>query len=165
MNLETVIKELNLTPHPEGGYFCETYRSGETIGRDGLPDRYGGNRAFGTSIFYLLNSHDKSYFHRLKSDELWYFHLGAVIVLHVIDPRQGYRFIELGPDLAGGEQLQQVIPAGSWFAAEVKGQTGFALAGCAVFPGFDFADFEMGCRETLLLEYPSLSDIILKFSR
>jgi hypothetical protein len=165
LNLETVIKELNLRPHPEGGYFCETYRSAETIGTGGLPDRYGGGRAFGTSIFYLLNSHDKSHFHRLKSDELWYFHLGATIVLHVIDPRQGYRPVELGPDLAGGEQLQWVIPAGSWFAAEVKGQTGFALAGCAVFPGFDFADFEMGNRYALLAEYPGLSEVIRKFCK
>lgn len=165
MNLETVIKELNLKPHPEGGYFCETYRSAETIGKDGLPERYSGERAFGTSIFYLLSSHDKSYFHRLKSDEIWYFHLGAAIALHVIDPKQGYRSVELGPDPAKGQKLQWVIPAGSWFAAEVKGQTGFALAGCAVFPGFDFADFEMGNRDALLAEYPGLSEVIRKFCK
>ena len=115
MKLETVIKELNLKPHPEGGYFCETYRSAETIGSSALPGRYGGDRAFGTSIFYLLNGHDKSYFHRLKSDELWYFHLGAAIVLHVIDPQQGYYPVELGPDLTkigakrNKEYLRQAI--------------------------------------------------------
>ena len=165
MKLETVIKELNLKPHPEGGYFCETYRSAETIGTGCLPDRYGGGRAFGTSIFYLLNGHDKSYFHRLKSDEIWYFHLGAAIVLHVIDPENGYYPVELGPDLTEGEKLQWVIPAGSWFAAEVKGQTGFALAGCAVFPGFDFADFEMGNQDALLAQYPGLSEVIGKFCK
>jgi len=165
VNLETIIKELNLKPHPEGGYFCESYRSKEKIGVPGLPDRYAGDRAFGTSIYYLLNGHDKSCFHRLKSDEIWYFHLGETAVLHVIDPEKGYYPVELGPCLSEGEKLQSIIPAGSWFAAEVKHQTGFSLVGCAVFPGFEFADFEMGCREILLLKYPSLSDIILKFSR
>jgi hypothetical protein len=165
LKLETVIKELNLKPHPEGGYFCETYRSAEIIGTGGLPERYGGDRAFGTSIFYLLKGHDKSYFHRLKSDEIWYFHLGAAIVLHVIDPEKGYYPVELGPNLTEGEKLQWVIPAGSWFAAEVKGQAGFALAGCAVFPGFDFADFEMGKQDALLTQYPGLSEVIRKFCK
>jgi predicted cupin superfamily sugar epimerase len=165
LKLETVIKELNLKPHPEGGYFCETYRSAETIGKGGLPERYPGERAFGTSILYLLEGHDKSHFHRLKSDEIWYFHLGAAIVLHVVDPRQGYTSIELGSNPAKGQKLQWVIPKGAWFAAEVKGQTGFALAGCAVFPGFDFADFEMGNRDALLAEYPGLSEVIRKFCK
>jgi len=165
MKLETVIKELNLKPHPEGGYFYEYYRSTEKIRTDGLPDRYPGDRVFGTSIFYLLNAAEKSHFHRLKSDEIWYYHLGSTAVIHVIDPEKGYYPIELGPRLSEGEKLQYIIPAGCWFAAEVKHQTGFSLVGCAVFPGFDFADFEMGNRDALLTEYPWLSEVIRKFCK
>ncbi len=157
------IRGLQLVPHPEGGHYRETYRASETVTRAALPSRFPGDRCFATSIYYLLQGGEVSTFHRIRSDELWYHHDGAAIVIHVIDPEGRYRALRLGRDMGAGEAPQAVVSAGSWFGATVEG--GFALAGCSVAPGFDFADFELARRDALLEEFPECGDIILKLTR
>ena len=157
------IRGLQLVPHPEGGHYRETYRSPETVQHAALPSRFPGNRCFATSIYYMLQSNEVSMFHRIRSDEIWYHHDGAAIIIHVIEQGGRYRTLRLGRDIGAGDAPQAVVPAGGWFGATVEGD--FALAGCSVAPGFDFADFELARREALLEEFPQYGDIILKLTR
>ncbi len=156
---ENWIKKLRLLSHPEGGFFREVYRSGETIDGDALPERYSGDRNFSTSIYYLLRGEDFSAFHKLKSDEIWHFYYGSPLIVHIFDSDGKYSKLFLGNDFTKEETPQIVIPRGSVFAAEVSDKTSFALIGCTVAPGFDFADFELCEREKLFElfgEYRSL---------
>lgn len=148
------IKTLELIEHPEGGYFRETYRAGESIPAEALPSRYGGPRAFSTSITFLLRAGQVSHFHRLRSDEVWHFYEGGPLQFHLFDERGAYRRLRLGRDPEAGEVLQTVLPRGVLFGAELWRPRSFALCGCTVAPGFDFADFEFGRREDLLARFP-----------
>ena len=159
------IDRLNLIPHPEGGYYRETYRSGLSIARDALPLQFTGPRLVSTAIYFLLESNNFSAFHRLRSDELWHFHAGSAITVHVIEPEGSYSGIQLGADPDAGEVLQAVVKAGRWFASEVRDATKFALAGCTVSPGFDFADFELGKRSNLIKIYPQHRALIERLTR
>lgn len=159
MNAQYYIKSLHLQPHPEGGYFAETYRSAESIQKGALPDRFGGTRSFGTAIYFLLESHHFSAFHRIQADEIWHFYAGGPLEVFVINPDATLTVVRLGNDLAKGEVFQAVVPAGCWFGSKPVANSAapgadFSLVGCTVAPGFDFADFEMGNRATLLAEYP-----------
>lgn len=142
------IDHLNLQPHPEGGYYKEVFRSVNEVTRAGATD----TKQACTSIYYLLEGADFSGFHRLASDELWYFHKGAPLHIHVIDNEGTNTIIELSDSPTGS--LQAVIPPNTWFAAEIPSATGFALVSCAVAPGFDFAEFEMAKKAGLLAQYP-----------
>lgn len=160
------IKRLGLAGHPEGGYFLETYRSGETIAPGALPGRFGGGeRAFCTAIYFLLAGNDFSAFHRLKSDEIWHFHTGATLNIHVIDADGSHRVQRLGSSQAAGESFQAVVRAGSWFGAELEERDSYALVGCTVAPGFDFRDFEMADRDALIGAYPGNRRIIERLTR
>ncbi len=130
------IATLGLEPHPEGGYFRENWRSDRVLD---LPD-YDGPRSAGTCIHFLLPTGDESAWHRVASDEIWLWQGGDPLELLISTERGGdARVITLG-----GELLQAVVPAGEWQAARpVAGAHGYALVGCVVVPGFDFADFEM----------------------
>jgi predicted cupin superfamily sugar epimerase len=161
----TLVKKLDLQPHPEGGYFKEVYRSNEIIEKSGLPERYESSRCFGTSIYYLLEGEQFSSFHKIKSDEIWHFYLGSAIVLHLINSNGEYSKIVVGKDVENDEQLQFTIPYGTWFAAEVKDKSSYSLVGCTVSPGFDFADFEMGERKKLIEEFPAHENIITRLTR
>lgn len=158
------IKNLNLQAHPEGGFYKETYRSSENIPAPGLPDRFGGSRSFSTAIYFLLRSEDRSLFHRIKSDELWHYHAGSSLSITVLDDR-GLTLHKLGPELEKGESLQIVIPAGSWFGAKVDQENSYTLSGCTVAPGFDFQDFELADRATLLKTFPTHPDIIEQLTK
>ncbi len=158
------IEQLGLIRHPEGGWFRETYRSREQLAASALPERFGGERSCCTSIYFLLEQGDFSALHRIKSDELWHFHSGCAVLIHVIAADGSYQELRLGPDIAAGEQFQAVVPAGCWFGAELKGE-GFALVGCTVAPGFDFADFELGKQEELSLRYPEQADLVRRLTR
>jgi len=103
--LDYVVK-LNLTPHPEGGYYKEVYRSNENIDQNALPKRYAGDRNFGTSIYYLLPNGTFSSFHRLKSDEIWNFYLGSSLVIYLLTDEITPSVITLGNNIANGEQPQ-----------------------------------------------------------
>jgi predicted cupin superfamily sugar epimerase len=159
------IERLQLRPHPEGGYYRETYRSHETIARAGLPGRFSGDRAFSTAIYFLLEGTDFSAFHRIKQDEVWHFYDGSAVIVHVVGPDGSYSTVTVGRDLQAGEVPQAVVRAGCFFAASVKDPRSYALVGCTVAPGFDFADFEMPGREHLCQLYPQHREIIQRLTR
>jgi uncharacterized protein len=153
------IKQLDLQPHPEGGFFKETYRSQGVISQQALDTKFSGNRNFSTAIYFLLRSKDRSLFHRIKSDELWHFYAGSSLTLFVLSPN-GLETHMLGCNPEKNESLQVVIPAGCWFGARVNEENSYVLSGCTVAPGFDFADFEFGKREVLLQQFPDHKNII-----
>ena len=162
---ERWIAHLSLAPHPEGGYFRETYRSAEVIPRSGLPERFPGDRHFSTAIYFLLRGDDFSALHRIKSDEVWHFYAGTTLSVHVIDPAGDYTRVRLGTDIAAGEVPQAVVPAGHLFGASVDDPASFALVGCTVAPGFDFRDFEMPPRRELLARHPRHREVIERLTR
>jgi predicted cupin superfamily sugar epimerase len=154
------INHLQLLPHPEGGFYKETYRSKEVIEASALPDRFKGDRHFSTAIYFLLRSEDRSVFHRIKSDELWHFYQGSTLLIYVF-VKDELKIFRLGSDLEKGELLQLVIPANCWFGAEVENPNSFTLCGCTVSPGFDFQDFEMAERDDLLADHPEHAEAII----
>lgn len=164
-NAQYWIDRLNLVPHPEGGYYCETYRSKVSVAKDALPPEFPGARLISTAIYFLLEGESFSAFHRLRSDELWHFHVGGTITVHVIDRDGGYSKIRLGGNPDAGEAFQAVVKAGCWFASRVHDPASFALAGCTVSPGFDFADFELGKRSELVRLYPQHQVLIEQLTR
>ncbi len=155
MNANDWIKKLTLLPHPEGGYYKETYRSKE----ESVFENFNGKRNISTAIYFLLEEKDKSHFHRIQSDELWFFHEGEALEIFVLKADK-VEVIALGKNIEQGEQLQAVIPAGLWFGARLKNQTGYALVSCTVAPGFDFRDFELGKKGELLSLFPQHTPII-----
>src|SRR5262245_8465525 len=157
------IARLRLQPHPEGGYFREAYRSPLTLAADQLPPRYGGPRPAATSILFLLRAGEPSALHRLASDELWHFHAGNAIRVHMIDDRGAYETLRLGLDAESA--VQGVVPAGRWFGAEGVEGGAFALVGCTVAPGFDFADFELARRDELAARFPQHAELIARLTR
>jgi len=159
------IEGLQLRRHPEGGWFRENYRSEEVLAAAGLPRRFGGDRAFSTAIYFLLEGEDFSALHRIKQDEVWHFYDGSPLTLHVIDPEGRYSTIEVGRDLWAGEVPQAVVKAGCLFGATVNDTRSYALVGCTVAPGFDFADFEMPGLEELCRLYPRQRQVIERLTR
>jgi hypothetical protein len=164
-NAQCWIDRLSLSPHPEGGYFRVTYQSNLTIVQDALPSAFHGNRSASTAIYFLLAEKDFSAFHRLASDELWHFYAGHALTVYVIDPEGNYSELHLGDRFEAGEVFQAVVKAGSWFASRLKNPAGFALVGCTVAPGFDFADFEMAKRSELVGIYPEHRPLIEELTR
>lgn len=154
------IERLNLTAHPEGGFFRETYRSGDHIPHAGLPERFSGPRPFSTAIYFLVTGQAPSRLHRLKGEELWHFYAGAALTLHLFHPDGRYEAKLLGSDPDRGESFQVLIPAGCWFGASVADPDGYALTGCTVAPGFDFDDFILARRSELLLLFPDHSALV-----
>ncbi|HEY0463245.1 MAG TPA: cupin domain-containing protein, partial [Polyangiaceae bacterium] len=155
-----VITLLGLAPHPEGGFFRETFRAPAKVAAPHAPV----SRAASTAIYFLLRAGEYSAFHTVTSDEVWHHYLGATLELHTIDRAGMHQRVELGPQLQHGECPQWVVPAGTLQAARVIGD-GFALCGCTVAPGFDFADFDMPSRSQLVSRYPALADLIESFTR
>jgi predicted cupin superfamily sugar epimerase len=153
------IDHLNLQPHPEGGFYKEVFRSAQDILRTTSPNI----KQACTSIYYLLEGTDYSGFHRIASDEIWYFHKGAPLHIHAID-RQGTYIVHELSDIPTGN-LSVVISAGQWFAAELPAKTGYVLVSCAVAPAFDFNEFEMAEKEDLLLQYPQHTAVIERLCR
>jgi len=163
--METIdhwITQLNLQPHPEGGFFRETYQSSEKV--TALPQRFNGERSFSTAIYFLLRSEDRSVFHRIKSDELWHFYQGSRLLIYVLTDAE-LTIHKLGSNPNQGESLQVLIPANCWFGALVEKPNSFALCGCTVSPGFDFSDFEMVARNELLKKYPGYEKEIIQLTR
>lgn len=159
------IEKYNLQPHPEGGFYAETYRSAEQISATALPDRFTGDRSHATAIYFLLRSTDFSGFHRIKSDEMWHFYAGQALEIFVISPVSGaLEVIRLGADPENGEAFQAVVPAGSWFGSRPALDSLYSLVGCTVAPGFDFQDFEMADRSRLLEDFPQHSKLIYELT-
>jgi len=155
------IEKLKLKAHPEGGFYNELYRSKLEVTRvsSTLVNIY---NAF-TSIYYLLEGRDYSGFHRLSSDEIWYFHKGAPLLIHMIDDEGNYSSQELSDESSG--TLSYLVPAGIWFASEIPSAKGFALVSCAVAPGFEFSEFEMADQKEMVDQYPQHSKILTRLCR
>ncbi|ASK31109.1 hypothetical protein CEY12_13770 [Chryseobacterium sp. T16E-39] len=158
MDYKKLVDILKLEPHPEGGYFKETYRSEQTLALEG-----GEVRNVSTAIYYLLENKKKSSFHRIKSDELWFFHQGEPLEIVFIKNGELHTVL-LGNSLENGEVPQLKIEANLWFGAKILGGNGYSLVSCTVAPGFDFLDFELADRDVLLQEYPSLKEVIEEFT-
>ena len=160
------IEKYTLRPHPEGGYYSETYRANEKVPVNALPARFAGDRSFSTGIYFLLETHNFSAFHRIKSDEMWHFYAGEALEIFVIDEeKREMQVIRLGDDPEKGETFQAVVPAGAWFASRPAQGSAYALVGCTVAPGFDFADFEMAERRALQMQFPEFGQIIQELTR
>ena len=157
------IDKLQLEAHPEGGFFRQVYKSEEQISQSCLPGRYDGDRAFCTSIYFLLTGENFSAFHKIRSDEAWHFYQGDPITIHMISPDGKYSKAQIGPDAK--DHFQVVIPKEHYFAAQVDRKEAYALVGCTVAPGFEYGDFELVSRGKLLAAYPQHSTLIKQFTR
>jgi predicted cupin superfamily sugar epimerase len=154
-DIQSIINKLQLLPHVEGGYYRETYRSEQLHQTSGGP-----LRSLSTLIYFLLPSGRYSKFHKIASDELWLYHLGAPVAIHQLLNDGTLQTDILGSDIEEGQQLQVLIPAGTLFGAEVLGVDTFALSACMVSPGFDFADFNLYNKEVLLEMFPQQAEVI-----
>lgn len=151
-----LIAELRLIPHPEGGYYRETYRSADRV-----TTAHGTTRSALTSIYFLLYTGTFSAFHRIASDETWHFYRGEPITIEAIDPAGRYTARTIGPD----GPWQTTVAAGTHFAAHVDAPDGLALVGCDVAPGFEFADFHLTTRSMLTAAFPHCAPLIARYTR
>ncbi|MFC3651215.1 cupin domain-containing protein [Dyella humi] len=163
-NVAEIIKQLDLQPHPEGGFYRRTYRSDERITRT-KADGTSTQRHASTGIYYLLQGQAYSAWHRIDSDEMWHFYAGDPLLIHMLDEHGAWTVQRLGnmlhePDAA----FQFVVPAGCWFAAEREGSQGYSLVGCTVAPGFEFEAFELADTQTLLRRYPEHEAVIRRLA-
>jgi len=161
---QSCIKALQLQPHPEGGFFSESYRSQQTME---VPAPGGGTqqRNVSTAIYFLLEAGNFSAFHRIRSDEIWHFYAGQALEVLELLPGGELRCTRLGPDILRGELPQYVVPANTWFASRVADGGTFSLVGCTVAPGFDFADFRLAQRQELLELFPQHRLVITELTR
>ena len=127
---ERIIRALDLAPHPEGGWYRQTWAGPQA-----------GGRASGTAILFLLRSGERSHWHRVDADEIWLWHAGAALILSMAADAGGAREARMGPQVLAGEAVQAVVPAGWWQAARTTGA--FSLVSCTVSPGFRFEGFEL----------------------
>ena len=164
IEIQSLISNLGLVSHPEGGYYKSTYTSKERISDNELEVDFEGQRKLFTSIYFLLTSDEVSHFHRLKSDELWYFHAGSPLTVHVIHDNGEYEELKLGMNLENGEAPQAFVPKNSIFGSSVMEKDTYSLVGCMVSPGFEFQDFELFTQNDLLLKYPQHEEIIMKLA-
>ena len=163
-SIDQIIEALDLKPHPEGGYFKETYRSKGQINSDSLHSGYKGSRNYATCIYFLLTSDSFSAFHRIKQDEIWHFYTGSPIRLHTISEQGKHNQQHIGSDFSKGEIPQCIVKGGDWFAAEVIHPDSYTLVGCTVSPGFSFEDFELPSRDTLLDRFPQHQELITRLT-
>lgn len=154
-NAEYYIKKLEMIPHVEGGYFKESFLSEDNVRE---------NKKLWSSIYFLLRTGEVSNFHRLKSDELWYYHDGEALTIYMITPEGDFITKQLGTDIENGESPQVLVPKGYIFGSAMN-KEGFSLVGCMVSPAFEYEEFELFEREYLLNLYPKYKDIILKLTR
>jgi predicted cupin superfamily sugar epimerase len=161
---EQLITKYDLKPHPEGGWYTQTYKSNEQIAANALPGRFGASRVFSTAIYFLLEKGNFSAFHRIKSDECWHFYSGDPLLIYIIDQFGEAKIIALGNDFEY-QSFQYVVPANCWFACMPSPQSEYCLVGCTVAPGFEFDDFELADVNALIKMYPQHERLIRMFSR
>jgi predicted cupin superfamily sugar epimerase len=162
MTADDIIKLFNMLPlADEGGYYVETYRALEKI--ENLPDRYTGSRTFSTAILYLITPTSFSKLHRVKSDEIFHFYFGDAVEMLQIDQSGKAETKMLGTNYLKGQEPQAVVYKDTWQGTKLVAGGKFALLGCTVAPGFEFADYESANKDTLLKHYPHLKDLIKKY--
>ncbi len=152
--IERLIATLALRPHPEGGFFAETYRSARSFG----------DRALSTAIYFLVTAASPSRMHRVASDEMWHFYGGDTLEMLQLDPDGCSRVFAIGSRIEAGERPQILVPAGVWQGVRVVPGGSYALVGATVTPGFDFDDFEMGDRAALRERYPACAALLAALS-
>jgi hypothetical protein len=152
---EQVRERLGLRPHPEGGYYVETYRAEERVD----------SRSLSTAIYYLLTPDTFSALHRLRSDEVFHFYLGDPVEMLQLRPDGSAREVVLGSSVLEGTQPQVVVRKGVWQGLRLRPGGAFALLGTTVAPGFEFADFELGRRDALVAAYPAHAERIQVLTR
>ena len=140
------VQKLELGPHPEGGYFRETWRSELVVGESALPPDYNGSRSAGTAIYFVLLPGQQSAWHTVRSAELWLYHRGSPLLLEIGAERDSATTVLLGPDIVAGEQPQVLVPPGYWQRARPRDDEP-TLVSCVVVPGFDFADFALAADD------------------
>ena len=153
--IKAIVEKLKLQPHPEGGFYAETYRSTEsTVGQE---------RKLMTAIYFLLTSNNVSRFHRIKSDEMWFFHAGSPLIVHTLD-ENGHTENKVGLNLLNDEQPQFLVKKDTIFGSSVQSENGYSLVSCTVSPGFEFSDFELFTKEALLPLFPEHEAIISRLT-
>jgi hypothetical protein len=158
---QEVIDLLGLIPHPEeGGWFLETHRSDEQFAKDALPGRYTGGRCHFTAIYYLLTPETYSHMHRLVTDEIFHFYAGDPCEMIQLHPDGSGETVVFGNDLVLGHRPQIKVPRNAWQGMRLLPGGTFALMGCTVAPGFEFADYAHGDRAELLAKYPDFAEQI-----
>ena len=175
MTVEDLKRLLKLDPHPrEGGWFCETYRSAALLpasvfANSADPVRYNGPRRLSTAIYFLLQPGNFSELHRLQSDEIFHFYCGAAVEMLQLWPGGRVERVVIGNDFLAGQRPQVVVPRGVWQGSRVlpaEAPPGsWALLGCTVSPGFEYADYETGTRGELVRSYPEARDLIVALTR
>lgn len=164
-DIQQLINRFDLQKHPEGGYFKETYRSKGEIPDSVLGDDFEGSRNYCTGIYFLLTSDTFSAFHRIQQDEMWHFYQGSPITIHIIHPDGNYTKHVLGLNFKDGEAPQFTVLKKCWFAAEVNVPNSYTFVGCTVSPGFDFKDFELANRNSLIQQFPRHKELIVRLTR
>lgn len=157
IRIDELVAQLDLNPHPEGGFYKEIYRSELTV------NTVSGERSVMTSIYFLLTSDNISRFQQIKSDEMWFYHEGSPLTVHAIDAKGHYEKIKVGP-VGEENKPQQMVPAGAIFGSSVDEHDSYSLVSCVVAPGFNFEDFKLFSREELLLKFPEHEEIIKKLT-
>lgn len=165
MTADDIKRILHLVPHPEGGSYIQTYKASETIGPEALGNRYDGPRAASTAIYYLLEPGTFSEMHRLRSDEVFHFYLGDPVEMLQLWPDGSSHVVRLGIDLSVGQKPQVVVPKNVWQGSRLIAGGRFALLGCTVAPGFEFADYESGERDVLIAQAPKQRRLITELTR
>ena len=165
MTADDIKTILHLIPHPEGGSYLQTYKATERISPDALGNHYDDARVAATAIYYLLEPGTFSEMHRLRSDEIFHFYLGDPVEMLQLWPNGNSRLVQLGPDLSAGQNPQVIVPKNVWQGSRLVAGGRFALLGCTVAPGFEFADYESGSRESLFVQYPAHRDLIAALPR
>lgn len=163
--LDELIQTLQLLPHPEGGYYKELYRSPMVIPQSVLGQGFSGDRNVATGIYFLITGGNFSAFHKISADEQWHFYEGDACHVYIIHLSGELELIKLGSNLANGDVYHAVVPAGAWFASMCSNVNGYSLVGCTVAPGFDFEDFVLAKRESLVTEFPQHTEVITKLTR
>lgn len=156
--VEDLVHDLGLLPHPEGGFYRETYRAATTVD---------GGRAAATMIYFLLPAGEVSRLHRIDADEGWHHYLGGTLEVYELDeanPGANAQVTRLGKDLSRGEVPQHLVPAGRWFGAAPAAGSPYALVGCTVAPAFEFSRFELAARNALLARFPAAADAIVRLT-
>lgn len=158
------IKELNMIAHREGGFYKESFKSEETLADRISNDEKKESKKLWSSIYFLLRDGEVSNFHRLKSDEMWYYHSGSPLTIYMITPDGNLITEQLGLNIEKGEKPQVLVPKDYIFGSAMNNE-GYALVGCMVSPAFDFKEFELFERDYLLEKYPYYKEVILKLTR
>ena len=157
--ISSLTKKYNLLPHPEGGFYSQTFKSDLSVTAPFGP------RSASTAIYFLITPGSVSRLHRLQADEVWHFYLGDPMTIIELKPDGSTCSTILGSDIINTNQVcQHVVRAGTWFGSYPNEGSHYSFVGCTVAPGFEFEDFEMGSRKKLVGEYGEVEEEIVRLT-